>query len=78
MMLFAIKVILGVIVYVGFVTLIAKFISVCTKDDDKYDQPENLQVNINKECSNCCHYDNDVKACKIHNSDKLCKDYKYI
>lgn len=78
MLLTILKVVFVLAGYIGIVILIARFFAVCAAKDHNNDMIEKLEIKIDKDCTNCVNYDNAVKQCKIHNNNKICKDYKYI
>lgn len=78
MLLTILKVVFVLAGYIGIVMLIARFFAVCAAKDHNDDMIEKLEIKIDKDCTNCANYDNAVKQCKIHNNNKICKDYKYI
>lgn len=78
MLLTILKVVFVLAGYIGIVMLIARFFAVCAAKDHNDDMIEKLEIKIDKDCTNCVNYDNAVKQCKIHNNNKICKDYKYI
>lgn len=78
MLLTILKVVFVLAGYIGIVMLIGRFFAVCAAKDHNDDMIEKLEIKIDKDCTNCVNYDNAVKQCKIHNNNKICKDYKYI
>ena len=78
MLLTVLKVVFVLAGYIGIVMLIARFFAVCAAKDHNDDMIEKLEIKIDKDCTNCVNYDNAVKQCKMHNNNKICKDYKYI
>ncbi len=78
MLLTILKVIFVLVGYIAIIMIIARFFAVCAAKDVNDNMSEKMEIKIDKDCTNCVNYDNAVKQCKIHNNNKVCKDYKYI